>query len=116
MNNVLKSIISKTISKEFVNVSDDFRTVLDLDKKQKKEYEAASKETEALTSKVLSLLPKENSEVLEDLVNSISHSMYIEVEWAFKQGVLLALTDLNYLSEATKSMDYMSLTAEVSNS
>jgi len=99
MEKVLKNIINKIIEKEFENKRDDFCKNLKKNIKLNEEYNLHTSKADDLELKLKKILSKEDQELLEELVNLVCAVGQIESEIAFKEGLILGVTELNCLTE-----------------
>lgn len=99
MDKVLKSVVNKTIEREYNRVTDELSDVLNKNVDLSKKYEAYSKQVEEVSEQLRKVVPVECVDLIEKLVNVTTASMCVEGKMLFKEGVTLGATELSYLGE-----------------
>lgn len=99
MDKALKSIINKTIEREYDQVCENFENALRKNPEIQKKVEDNSNVREELRQKLLKILPKEYEDILNNFEDACNIQNFIESKVMFKEGVILGLTELSYLDE-----------------
>lgn len=99
MDKTLKNIINKTIEREYQNVMEDYVEHLKKNPQLKKDYEGCSGKLEKVMKELYKVLPKEYQHLVNEFEEIALALTSIESRVAFKEGVMLGSTSLNYLSE-----------------
>lgn len=99
MDKVLKSVVNKTIEREYNKVTDNLPDVLKKNVDLSKKHEVYSKQVEEVSEQLRKVVPVEYADLIEKLVDVTTASMCIEEKMLFKEGVTLGATELSYLGE-----------------
>lgn len=96
---LVKYLVNNAIEREYYNSSDNFIGVLNKNPKLAKEYKEYGNIREDILKKLYEVLPEEFHEMLDKLENTDNIIAGIEGKAMFKEGLILGVTELNYLSK-----------------
>ncbi|WP_017414141.1 hypothetical protein [Clostridium tunisiense] len=99
MNKTLENIINNTIEREYRHINEHFGEPMRKNPELQRELDESVKLREELKQKLLQLLSKEYEYLLEEFETTCGISASVEARIMFKEGLILGLTDLSYLSE-----------------
>lgn len=99
MNKILKNVINNTIEREYQSVSEDLITIIKENPDLLKDYNSYAERREEIASKLLEVVPQEYKELIEELELTSDTISGIESSVLFKKGLVLGVTELNYLTE-----------------
>jgi hypothetical protein len=107
MDKTLKNIINKTIEREFGIVMEKCPEHLKKDP-ELIEYDAeSSQKLNKAMHELYELLPKEKHYLVDDFESAATALMSIEARVAFKEGLILGLTELKYLGEVGQEIAFI---------
>ncbi|MTK13905.1 MAG: hypothetical protein F8N39_18140 [Clostridiaceae bacterium] len=107
MDKITKNIINKTIERGYYSVTDDFGGVMKKNKEWGKEHNEYSYKIEELADKLKEVVPDEYRDLVEELVDITMCFTCIEGKILFKEGVVLGITELNYLGEVGAQLSFI---------
>ena len=95
MNKTIKNLINKTIELEFYRMDSDITELQNFE-----DYKEVSNKYTDVERKVYETLPVEYHGLIDELMELAVSELAIEKRYAFKEGVIKGLTDLEFLKEA----------------
>lgn len=99
MNNTLKNVINNTIKREYERVSSDCIKHMEKDPELLNEYRDCTRKRQDIMDKLIEIMPREYHELIEELEDASNSITAIESRVTFKEGLVLGVTELDYLSE-----------------
>ncbi|ABK62667.1 hypothetical protein [Clostridium novyi] len=94
MNKKIKNIVNKTIENEFHHVTGK---IDELNKFE--DYKELDYKNGEIQNKVFEVIPEQYHDLINELIESFTLLSGTESKFAFKKGVIAALTNLKYLEE-----------------
>jgi len=91
--------IENIVEKEYYNVVDNYEVYLDKNPKSKQSHVDATNKMLGIIEELYLTLPKEKHYLVSQFEEVAILNMGIEAKVLFKEGVILGLTKLSYLSE-----------------
>lgn len=107
MNKTLKNIINKTIEREYANMMVDYIAHLNKSSELKEDYSECHNKITNIMEQLYKVLPEEKHYLISDFEEIVSLDMAIESKVAFKEGLILGLTELSYLSEVGQEIAFI---------
>ena len=99
MNEKMKNVINNTIKREYERVGGDLIKHMKKNSELINDYREYTRKRQDIMDKLLEIMPKEYHELIEALEDASNSITSIEAEATFKEGLILGVTELDYLSE-----------------
>lgn len=99
MDKVLKNIINNTIEREFQSVMENYMEHLKKNVQWNEEEKDYSEKTNKIMGELCKVLPEEYHPLVDELEETVIALGSVEARVAFKEGLVLGVTELNYLTE-----------------
>lgn len=94
MNDTVKNLINKTIEREFYRITESAAEL-----KRFEDYKELDSKNGEIQDKIFETIPEEYHDLINELIESFALLSGTESKFAFKQGVIKGLVDLNYLND-----------------
>lgn len=107
MNKTLKRIINKTIEREYQSMTENYESHLSKNPNLVKEDLENSNKLISIIEQLHKLLPEENQHLISEFEETAILIAGIEARVAFKEGLILGLTELSYLSEVGQEIAFI---------
>lgn len=103
----LESIANKTITREYMSVTDNFKEVVKKNKEWAREYEECSDKADEIAEKLRAVVPEQYRGLIDELVDNTVCSACAEEKMLFKEGIILGCTELSYLGEIGTHLQFI---------
>lgn len=107
MDKLLKNIIDKTIEREYDRVSENLIDNLKRVPKLFTEYSEAGSKMANVLHELQEILPDEYKSIVDEIDVTSSSFTGLEARFMFRMGVLIGLTELNYLNEVGLELSFI---------
>lgn len=99
MDKILKNIINNTIEREYDQVSANLINIMKKSPQLVKDYDKYGEQKEKIMNKLLEVVPEEYLGLIDEFEAISNVLIGVEARAAFKEGIVLGVTELSYLSE-----------------
>lgn len=107
MNKTLKSIINKTIEKEYQSMMGNYTSHLSKNPQLVEDDTNNTNKITKIMDELYRLLPKEKHYLVSEFEETVALVMGVESRVAFKEGLILGLTELSYLNEVGQEIAFI---------